>query len=339
MEESKSVKRLRELRPAHDIVDVSQWSKAKWLAYRQTGIGASEVGSILGLNKWSHGSVVFNQKLGIIPASITDNSPMFMGRVMEDPIVKLWEHYNPQDELEIWESVRNNMDKGNKVRRALKPEVYVRSPDIPFLFGGPDGLFKHDDDLAVLEIKTISGYSVDQYKAGIPPSYIMQIMTYMMVFESMYSEIFLLVDGNKLNCMPFEKNQNLCEIIYENTYSFWDNLQKAKEALVTGGDYLEFEPEPGDSEAYESYLKDRFKANNNLTVEADNSTMGYVKGLLKARELKKSAEKEILAYSNKLKFHMGSNTEITNLDAGYKVSWRKNDQDRRRFSASYREPK
>lgn len=339
MEDSKVVKRVRELRPTLDIVDVSQWNKAKWLSYRQGGLGCSEIGTVLGLNKWSEPGIVFSQKLGIIPTGTVDSAPMFFGREFESKILDLWEYYNPQDEVEAWQSVKNNKDKNNKVRRALKPELYAVNPNLPFLFGGCDGMFKHNDDLGVLEVKTISGYSRDQYEGGVPPSYIMQVHGYMMVFDCEYAEICFLVDGNKFEVMPFERNQNLCEIIYENCYSFWENVKKAREAMQVNEDWLEFEPEPSDSIAYEEFLKERFRANNDATVPADEKTMEHIKGLLKARDVKKSAEKEILLHSNNLKYHMGEATEITDLDEGYRCSWRRGDNDRRRFSCTYKQPK
>ena len=171
--------------PEHiEVIDVSSWSKGKWLAYRLTGLGCSEIGTALGYNDYETSGELFYRKVGITDQSNKDNLPMFFGRVLEDHIRSLWKAYdwdNPSEQNTL-ENIANNI----VLRDCYSSKAYYRNPKYPWLFGGPDGLFLHNNELSVLEIKTIGSWAADKYDGLIPPSYIYQIHAYMLLFECDY---------------------------------------------------------------------------------------------------------------------------------------------------------
>ena len=66
----------------------------EWFKYRQSGIGGSEMSTVLGLNKYDTVTRTFYEKIGMAEPRQIDNAKMFFGRYMEDSIAKLWEFYD-----------------------------------------------------------------------------------------------------------------------------------------------------------------------------------------------------------------------------------------------------
>lgn len=318
-----------DFKPHLDVTDVSDWDRQRWLAYRNTGIGCSEIGTILGMNKYEDAATVFSKKVGVINIGTVDNEAMFMGRVLEPVIQDLWEYYDPN--LDTWEATCANMEARQKVREVIKPHVYVRNPKYPWLFGGPDGLFKHNNDLGVLEIKTISKFTSDQYEDGIPTSYIFQIHGYMMLFDIDYAEIAMLQDGRVLQVFPFDRNERICEMIDKTCTDFWDRVLKARKHELSGKDWQHLEPTPNDTAPYEEFLKLRFQeALEDYSVDATDSCQYWVDKYISFRDKENHCAKRKLLYANKIKNYMRDSDSIDGLEAA-RVTWR-NTANGRRFS-------
>ena len=309
---------IKSTRPHLEVTDVGDWSKARWLDYRMGGLGCSELGTILGHNKYSEAAVVFAQKTGIVPAGTVDNQIMGWGRILEPIIVDIWQHYNP--DIPTWEETESNRSQGIIIRKAMKPEIYVRNPKYPFLFGGPDGLFKHEGDLGVLEIKTISSMAADVYETGIPTSYVFQIMGYMMLFETEYAEITMLKDGRNFEVIPIERNDMIVDQIENECGEFWHRVEQAKELIEDGVDFTHLEPKPTDTAVYESFLKERFRADAGTEIDPTNTVEFWVQKYLSFSKQEKEKEARKRYYSNKLKYFMGD-AEVMDCDTA-KVTWR-----------------
>lgn len=309
-------------RPHLQIIDTSEWSKDQWLAFRMTGVGCSETGTILGHNNFEEPAILFAKKIGIIPVGTVDNEAMFMGRVLEDIVANLWQHHDMTSPN--WENTARNMEEGVVVRRMLKPKMYVRNPKYPYLFGGPDGLFDNEGKLAGLEIKTIAGFAADKYTAGIPTSYIFQVYAYMMLFDVDYWEIAILKDGRTLNVIPFHRDERIITMIDDTCSKFWNNVVKAKK-FYNEGNFAEvdkLEPEPSDTKAYESYLNERFRSSTAASqIAAKKATVKHVLNYDKWREKADVAETKKRLYSNHIKRFMGDMSELIDVP-GFSISWR-----------------
>jgi predicted phage-related endonuclease len=79
----------------------------EWFDYRTTGIGGSEMSTILGLNKYDTVTRTFYEKIKAIEPRHFDNSKMFFGRYMEDKIADLWRYYDgsPDGYIENFKNV------------------------------------------------------------------------------------------------------------------------------------------------------------------------------------------------------------------------------------------
>ena len=62
-------------------------SREEWLKYRESGIGSSEVATIVGLNPWESPYQLWRRKLGLDPAK-QENFAMKAGHYLEDAVAQ-----------------------------------------------------------------------------------------------------------------------------------------------------------------------------------------------------------------------------------------------------------
>lgn len=136
-------------------------AREDWLAERRKSIGGSEVGAIMGLNKYQSAVSVWANKIGIVPDA-EPNEAMIQGT-----------------DLEGYVSERFTRLTGKKVRHC---NYILRNDDYPHLHANVDRLVRGES--AGLECKTASALSVSKFKGGdFPTSYYAQCVAYMAVTE------------------------------------------------------------------------------------------------------------------------------------------------------------
>jgi putative phage-type endonuclease len=301
----------------------------EWLAFRTTGLGASDVGTLMGLNPYKSKIELFYQKLGLIPIKQDENIPMFYGNRLEEFVANMWEYYDGEDP----ESVIRNYNAGTKVRYCREVKGYITNSDYPHLFLSPDRLMmtKETDKLiyggklihknfkGVLEVKTINGFASKQWEGGIPPSYVTQLQTYLFGLDVEYGEIAFLEDGRKLWTIPMELNLNLKDKIVSEMNEFMDRIAAAKADIENVNLY---EPEPDGTEAFEKFLNQRYADSESKTLQGTDEMFAIaVRHKVLAAEIKEM-ESQSRECSNLIKNHL---KEFEALDFGEtkgKVVWR-----------------
>jgi len=253
----------------------------EWYAFRENGIGGSEVATILGLDKYNTAARLFHEKVGDYKQRREDNQGTFWGRKLEDEIAEIWEFYDGSEDGYI-ENFKNN----RVVRNCRNINGYVVNPKYPWLFASLDRVqnIKGGRNLltgealvteAVLEIKTLSYWAAQMWADGIPISYLAQVHQYMIILETDYAEIAILQDGRDFRVEKIQRDDALCERIIEITRMFWENrvlpakeayakkmeaqsVQNIPEAEKWEGEIQRFEPDPDNSEAYREFIEERF---------------------------------------------------------------------------------
>jgi putative phage-type endonuclease len=266
----------------------------EWHQYRKSGIGGSEISTVLGLNKYDTVTRTFYEKIGVTEPRQIDNSKMFFGRYMEDKIAELWAFYDGTNEGWI-ENFKNN----KIIRQCRAVNGIVVNPSYPWLFASLDRVqnIKGGINLltgeplkteAVLEIKTLSYWSASMWVDQIPISYLLQVHQYMIILETDYAEIAILKDGNEFTVEKIQRDESLCQRIIDISKSFWYNLvvpakeaqEKKAEAEKSGNmaevekwdaEIQRHEPEPDNSEAYTAFMNEKFLK----TRESIEGTMAY----------------------------------------------------------------
>lgn len=136
----------------------------EWLQERQNGLGASDAGSIIGVNPWKTNVQLWREKTGLeAPEDIGDKPQVQYGKAAEEHIRALFALDHP--ELQVtYES----------------PYKIIHSRSLPFIFCTPDGeLYDPESGLhGGLEIKTaeiVNGQKWAEWEGRIPDTYYAQV--------------------------------------------------------------------------------------------------------------------------------------------------------------------
>lgn len=116
-------------------------SREEWLEVRKSGIGSSEVATILGLNPYETPYLLWRRKIGL-DAPKTETFAMKAGHYLEDAVSRFW-----SDET------------GREVIKSSAGDWIIRDPDKPFLQVSPDRTFwlgasRSPSAKGILECKT-----------------------------------------------------------------------------------------------------------------------------------------------------------------------------------------
>lgn len=249
-------------------------SRKDWLNQRQLGLGGSDIGSILGIDKFKPAIKLFHQKIGLWETDEEDNIAAYAGRVSEEHIYNnYWKYWNPK--THDIEDMLHNANNGTVLRKAKRINSIIVNPKYNWIRANIDYEINKNGTTSkgILELKTGNSAYWRQYEAEIPTTYIWQVQCYMLVTELKYSEIFALLDGRHPKIYPIEANKVMQDTIIEATHDFWGNVLAAKSILeqnIPMNEKLamiaEYEPEVETTEAYETYMKERYK-----TLDASKS--------------------------------------------------------------------
>lgn len=245
-----------------------------WLRFRKKGIGASDVGTILGMNPYKSALELFYERLTPDPEFSVENIAMFMGREQEDFIADLWQFWEGSQE-----TMMLNYRADKIIRKCQRVNGIVQNPKYPWLFVNLDRKINKGikGEEGALELKTIAGYEADKWEAGIPTPYMIQVLTQMLVCEFTFGELAVFKDGRNFEVYPFDYNENICNHIIETTKAFWDKVEMGRMYLTQEFEARKnfniqladechaklemLEPAPDGSEGYEKFMREKFKKN------------------------------------------------------------------------------
>ena len=320
-----------------EIVQISKDEQyQEWLKFRENGLGASEIGTLMGVNSWKSPAELYYQKIGIIPQKQEENMPMFMGTILEQTVADIFEFWET-DEVTMIKNFRSE----KKVRHLYEPSGYIVNSVFPHLFFSPDRLVVTKDIRvrnntinlenvdAIAEIKTISGWSSKQWEGGIPPSYYLQLQTYMMGLGVPKGYLVVLEDGRNFKVHEFGIDEEIISSIINITEDFWERVKLGREAVTNGGDYEQYAPPPDGTEAYAEYLNERFANPEDKTIASNPDIDEHISYYLELSGKIANLEDEKREQANIIKTHMG-NYSMINSDIA-KVTWRPNKNGSRVF--------
>ena len=326
------------------ITPTSELTKDEWLAFRSRGVGASDCGVILGLSPYKSSLELYYQKIGAVPTFNIENMAMFLGTEQEDFVATIWSYWGGDEE-----SLIKNYREGNQVRKCKKINGYIQNAAYPWLFVSLDREINKQGDKGngTLEIKLINSYEADKWESGIPPGYIAQVQTQMLVAGYDFGEMAILEDNRKFYVYPFETSEIIQKAIIEKTYDFWCRViqgrkfvnekylamqqfnQRRVDELTHEIDQLA--PEPDGTLVYADYLKQKF----GRPLEAERK--GTAEELTWAGMQRESADrmKEIqeskLLAENRLKMAMGDKFQMLDFGSQGRVYWSKQSDGKRVF--------
>lgn len=270
-------------------VSTKDMSRFEWLQERNKGIGGSDAGIILGLNKYRTAFELWLEKTGQVEPVEIDNEAIYWGNQMEDVVAKEFEKRT-----------------GKKVRRH---NFMLTHPDHPFIKANVDRFVVGES--AVLECKTASAYLAKEWEGNeIPETYLVQVQHYLGVTGKEKGYIAVLLGGNRFVWKEVERDEELINMIFEAEKHFWEHH------------VLGFVPPALDgSSAAEKYIKEKYQR-----AEKDKQIVlpGELKELID--QYKKIKDDEKLISTAKTELENKIKSELKDAETGtvgeYVVAWK-----------------
>lgn len=172
---------------------------------RNTFIGGSDVGTIMGVNPYKSAYELYLEKTEQIEReNIDDKLQIKLGHKMEQIVAELYEE-----------------ETGKKVQKQNKS---FKCKEFPFLVGHIDR--KVQGRKKGLEIKTTSSFNKTDYKEGeIPPSHYFQCLFYMMITGMHDWDLATLRDNNNFYITHIAWDEELAQDMLDEILHFWDCVE------------------------------------------------------------------------------------------------------------------
>ena len=322
---------------------VSVWDKteAQWLAEREKGIGGSDAGTIVGVNKYNSPLQLWSEKTHTTPRTFTGNSATKWGHILEPVIAEAYAKDTGKAIVE-WPVLIWSGDEETSFMYANLDYVEVE-PSEQFPAGKvtvwreltpPPGI------LDIVECKTTGVATMGNVKAWlkgkVPESYMVQGYHYVIVLQS----IGIKVDHVTFLC--FAPGQDPPIIVRgmgkrEDDHILWDDntANDIKIAEEQFWDLVQFkiEPEIDGSDVTEELLAARFPRHvEGKSFEATAEFAKLVELFDAAKKITAQAEKEQKALRSKIVSILGDAESATY--QGELLLTFKAGQDRKTFNAT-----
>jgi putative phage-type endonuclease len=258
----------------------------EWLDARRKGIGGSDAGAILGVNKYKTPLDVYLDNTGQAP-DIEDNDAMYWGRALEDIVA--------------YEYAKRT---GKKVRRNNAILVH---PEHKFMLANLDREIVGEP--GILEIKT-AARADDWGEPGsdeVPESYLAQVMHYMAVTGAQFADIAVLIAGRKFQTYTIQRDDQLIEHMIDVERDFWENNVYR---LV-----------PPDAKTMAD-LNNRWRVDSGAALVASVELHQKIKFLQALRDKEKQIQEERKELEFMIKEEMAEMSEILDDQGNRLVTWK-----------------
>ena len=256
---------------------------------RKQYIGGSEIGIILGANKYKSNIYLYLEKTGEIENDFFGNELTYWGQTLEPIILK---HYSEVENCNIID----------------RPAETFCHPDYPFLIFHPDGLIPNKNK--GLEIKT-AGFMMqrnwDENQDGIDIQYIPQVALGMAIFDVPEWDVAVLIGGQKYRKYTVRRDKEFEEIMLVKAARFWDAVQN------------KIRPEPETL----SDVNRLFAMGGLDPIIADNDLESVVTDLTIIKDQIKDAEEKKKELERHIKERMENHDVLINLSGEQLCTWKK----------------
>ena len=266
---------------------ITEMSHDEWLDERRKGIGGSDAGAILGLNRYSTPLDVYLDKTGQADP-IEDNDAMYWGRTLEDIVATEYEKRS-----------------GNKVRRNTN---ILQHKDHPFILANLDRELV--DQNGILECKTAARAGDDWGPEGsdiIPTQYIAQVMHYMAVTGADFADLAVLIGGRDFRIYHIPRDEEIIKMVVDQEVKFWTEHVEARVA-----------PDPINLDD----INNLWPHDNGTLTAANAADEMQIKEAKEIKDKIKELKKKETELTNAIKESMGEMSGLTDLSGKILVTWK-----------------
>ena len=268
-----SISDLKEIVPP--IVKIFSYeNQEKWHELRGIGIGGSDIGAILGVNKYKSAIDVYIDK--------TEGNKSKGNR---------FTHFGTKLEKVVFEEFQ---ERHQNMKCYTVPYTIQRGVCV----ANVDGMVydPEKDRYGVLELKTTSAYNKDEWTGDtVPDSYYAQVQHYLYVTGLSFAYIACLVGGNDYKEFYIERNLEDIDYLQEKANDFWKNHVMKKVPPMLDG-----------SDSYSKYLLEKADKENEEVIELNglNAKAEEIKAL---EEQMKSLEQQIKLKKQEILLELNNN--------------------------------
>lgn len=196
---------------AKRLANTRQMNYQQWLEVRKQGIGSSDAATACGLNPHMSMLELWMIKTGRMQQNIEDESagyaPLYWGRQLE-PLVA--EYYS--------------MHTNNKVRRV---NAVLQHPDEDkhFMLANLDYAVVGNDEVQILECKTVGEYGSKLWRDGVPLYVLCQVQHQLAVTGKQAAHICALVCGHETKIFKVTRSETVIQHIINAERHFWQCVE------------------------------------------------------------------------------------------------------------------
>lgn len=249
---------------------------AEWLERRSKGIGASEIGKLLGLSHFGTPLSVWRQKVGL-DGPEPENIAMMMGHLLEDVVAQ-----------------RFAIETGYKIIKASAADIIYADPDKPYMRVTPDRIVKVGKEKHLLECKSTS-MKVDEN--NIPYPWLCQVQYQMRVTGIHVCYLAWLINGRDFGYVKIDFDKEFSDYIEGVVTDFWTNnvLANVEPECITPEDVMAKYP----------------ASDPDSTIEADEEAKSDILELVRLNKIYKDAEGKIKALKSRIQVYLGEKEMLT----------------------------
>ncbi|MEG2433319.1 MAG: YqaJ viral recombinase family protein [Acinetobacter sp.] len=197
---------------AKRLANTKQMNYQQWLEVRKQGIGSSDAATACGLNPYMSMLELWMIKTGRMQQNIEDESagyaPLYWGKQLE-PLVA--EYYS--------------MHTNNKVRRV---NAVLQHPDEDkhFMLANLDYAVVGNEEVQILECKTVGEYGAKLWRDGVPLYVLCQVQHQLAVTGKQVAHICALICGHETRIFKVTRNETVIKYLINAERYFWECVEK-----------------------------------------------------------------------------------------------------------------
>jgi putative phage-type endonuclease len=271
----------------------------EWLAVRDQGVGASEIGGVLALPGVAHRSSptkVFLEKTGLLePPDLSDVEAVEWGHLME-PVIA----------AQYAKKTGRHVERGREGRYQV-----LRSVEHPWALCSLDFWTAENDNsrLRPLEIKNVSAFLAEDWLDGPPDYYYAQIQQQLLVTGASKASSALCLGGNRLLWCDIPRDEEMIRKIVYHGSRFWQRVVERNP------------PPPDDSLATKEALARLYPKDDGSVVVLPAALLDTVYEWRRLKDEAKETDKKIRHCEAVIKETLGP-AERGVFPSGEQVSWR-----------------
>lgn len=194
-------------------VRVEYADENEWLELRGHGIGGSDIGAVVGFNKYRTALDVWLEKTGqVAPVDLSKNNAVRLGKKLEPIVIELYEE-----------------DRGEKVHRV---HAILSRHDHPWMRCSLDGRIVGKP--WIIEAKTVGfwahrlgDWGDEDNTDAVPLPYMAQAQWNMAVSDAVRCIVPVLVAGQEPRYYTIERDDELIDMLFARGHDVWDRVEIA----------------------------------------------------------------------------------------------------------------